>query len=202
MKGMKGKKERFMTLLMSTERDGIIRTLEMLERIGFFKAPASTKFHLSKEGGLLEHSLNVCNMALDLRETVIKWNPSLEERLPVDSVLIASLLHDVCKADIYKLTTKKQRNDAGEWEDVPAYVVDHGKYPFGHGEKSVIILLQTGLKLTTDEALAIRWHMQAWDLPFQSYDIKGNLNKALEDCPLVQLIIAADGLASHTMESQ
>lgn len=197
MKGMKGKKERFMTLLMSTERDGIIRTLDMLERIGFFTAPASSKFHLNKEGGLLEHSLNVCNMALDLREVVIKRKPELEELLPVDSVLIASLLHDVCKADIYKPTTRKQKNEKGEWVEVPSYEVDHGQQPFGHGEKSVILLLQTGLKLTNDEALAIRWHMQAWDLPFQSADLKGNFNKARENCPMVQLLIAADGLASQ-----
>ena len=48
---MKGKKERFLTLLMSTERDGIIRTVKMLEKIGFFTAPASSRFHLNHEGG-------------------------------------------------------------------------------------------------------------------------------------------------------
>ena len=66
----------------------------------------------------------------------------------------------------------------------------------------MILLLQNGLKLTNDEALAIRWHMQAWDLPFQSYDIKGNFNKAKEICPMVQLLIAADGLASQVLENK
>lgn len=37
-----------------------------------------------------------------LREQMININPDLEERLPEDSVVIASLLHDVCKANIYK----------------------------------------------------------------------------------------------------
>ena len=174
----------------------------MLEDNGFFTAPASTKFHLSYEGGLLQHSLNVCEMALGLRDLIIQKKPDLEPGLPKESVIIASLLHDVCKSDIYKETMKKQKNKDGEWVDTKTYDVDHGQYPFGHGEKSVILLLQNGLKLTNDEALAIRWHMQAWDLPFQSYDIKGNFNKAKEICPMVQLLIAADGLASQVLEGK
>ena len=105
-KAKKGLKERFMKLLMSTERDGIIKTMQMLERVGFFTAPASTKFHLSYDGGLMEHSLNVFDMAMDIREVIIKRCPEMEEKLPVNSVILAALLHDVCKADMYKKTTK------------------------------------------------------------------------------------------------
>lgn len=68
------------------------------------------------------------------------------------------------------------------------------------GEKSVIRLYQTGLKLTNDEALAIRWHMGAWDLNMDSYEAKCNFNKAKEICPLLSLLIAADGLASQMLE--
>ena len=70
-------------------------------------------------------------------------------------------------------------------------------YPFGYAEKSEILLLQNGLQLTNDEALAIRWHMHAWGLLMQYYEAKGNFNKAKEICPMVQLLIAADGLASQ-----
>ena len=199
---MEEKKAKFIEMLKSTGREGIDNIIEVLEGMGFFKAPASTKFHLSYDGGLLEHSLNVCEMALDLRELIIKKNPGFEPRLQKESVIIASLLHDVCKSDIYKETTKKQKNKDGQWEEVKGYDVDHGQYPFGHGEKSVILLLQNGLKLTNDEALAIRWHMHAWDLPWQSYEAKGNFNKAKEICPMVQLLIAADGLASQVLESK
>ena len=197
---MEDNKGKFMELLRSTGREGVDHIIEVIEGMGFFTAPASTKFHLSNEGGLLQHSLNVCEMALGLRELIIQKNPDLESRLSKESVIIASLLHDVCKSDIYKETMKNQKNKNGQWEEVKGYDVDHGQYPFGHGEKSVILLLQNGLKLTNDEALAIRWHMQAWDLPFQSYDIKGNFNKAKEICPMVQLLIAADGLASQVLE--
>ena len=171
---MEEKKAKFIEMLKSTGREGIDKIIEVIEGLGFFTAPASSKFHLSYDGGLLEHSLNVCEMALELREVVIKKNPDLQSSLPVESVIISSLLHDVCKSDIYKPIIKKMKNKDGEWVDTKTYDVDHGQHPFGHGEKSVILLLQNGLKLTNDEALAIRWHMQAWDLPFQSYDIKGN----------------------------
>ena len=193
-------KEEFITLLKSTNREGIDDVVAELERLGFFEAPASTRFHLNSKGGLLQHSLNVCNTALSIREVMIGKDESLRDLLPKDSVIIASLLHDVCKADIYKPIIKKQKNNFGVWVDVPGYDVDYSNFPLGHGEKSVIWLLQNGLKLTVDEIMAIRWHMHAWDLPFQSADIKGNLNMAKELYPLVSLIQAADGLSSNLLE--
>lgn len=195
------KKEEFIALLRSTERDGIETVIEELENLGFFTAPASTKFHLNVEGGLLEHSLNVCHTAQAIRESMVGMDDSLREVLPNDSIIIASLLHDVCKADIYKPVTKKQKNSYGMWVEVPGYDVDYSSFPLGHGEKSVIVLLQCGLDMSDDEIMAIRWHMNAWDLPFQSADLKGNYNKAKDICPLLSLIQAADGLASNLLES-
>jgi len=174
--------------------------VEEFEDLGFFKAPASTKFHLNEDGGLVQHSLNVCKAALSMRKSMIELDDSLLEALPKDSVIIASLLHDTCKADIYKPTMKKEKNRFGMWCDVPGYDVDYSNFPLGHGEKSVIVLLRSGFELTDDEIMAIRWHMNAWDLPFQSYDIKSNFNKAKEICPLLSLVQAADCLASNLLE--
>ena len=95
---------------------------------------------------------------------------------------------------------KKEKNRYGTWCEVPGYDVDYSNFPLGHGEKSVIILLRSGFELTDDEIMAIRWHMNAWDLPFQSYDIKSNFNKAKEICPLLSLVQAADCLASNLLE--
>lgn len=193
-------KEEFLKLLRSTKRDGVDYVIEDLEDLGFFKAPASTKFHLNHEGGLVEHSVNVCNAALGIRKTMIEMDDSLRELLPLNSVIVASLLHDVCKADIYKSVMKKEKNQFGNWVDVPGYDVDYSNFPLGHGEKSIIVLLRSGLDVTDEEIMAIRWHMNAWDLPFQSADIKNNYNKAKEICPLVSLIQAADCLASNLIE--
>lgn len=194
------RKTKFKELLRSTHREGMENIITMLEEVGFFKAPASTKFHLNYEGGLLEHSLNVCELALELREVMIRKKDDLQQALPVESVTIAALLHDVCKADIYKPTIKKQKNANGVWCDVPGYDVDYSNFPMGHGEKSVAVLLKNGLRLTDDEIIAIRWHMSPWDLAFQSYEMKSNMNAARERCPLLALILAADGLAASILE--
>lgn len=193
-------KERFIWLLRSTERDGVDDCIETLEELGFFEAPASSKFHLNEEGGLMQHSLNVCDAALKVREAMIEMDDTLRESLSQESVIIASLLHDACKADIYKKAIKRQKNSFGVWVDVPGYDVDYSNLPLGHGEKSVIVLLRSGLDLTDDEILAIRWHMNAWDMPFQSPDIKGNFNAAKELCPLLTVVQAADALASSLLE--
>ena len=188
-------------MLRSTKREGVETVISNLEKLGFFKAPASTVFHLSTEGGLVEHSLNVCEMAMMLRESMIARDPSLSDKLPLESVVVVGLLHDVCKAEIYKQGFRNKKNDqTGVWEKVPTYEVDYSFCPLGHGEKSVIRLMSWGFKLTLDEILAIRWHMSAWDLAFQSNEQKGNINAAKNRCPLLTILQCADGLASGILE--
>ena len=198
---MENLKLQFQEKLLATKRDGVENVIKHLERLGFFTAPASTKFHLSVKGGLMEHSWNVCNTALMLREQMILMKPELADKLPEDSVVIASLLHDVCKSNIYKDAILNRKNDQGYWEKVPGFEVDYSSLPLGHGEKSVIMLLTLGLKLTKDEMLAIRWHMTAWELAFQSPEQKSNLQKAREIAPLCAIIQAADGLATALLEA-
>ena len=193
-------KEKFIELLRSTGRNGVEKIIEMLEEQGFFTAPASTRFHLSYEGGLLEHSLGVCRIALMVRKQVLLIRPELEPQLPVESVILTTLLHDTCKAEIYKLNKKFRKNERGAWEEYDGYEVDYSDFPVGHGEKSVIVLLQSGLELTKEEILAIRWHMSAWDLPFQSYELMGSLNAAREKTPLIGILQAADGLSANVLE--
>ena len=197
---MENLKQQFKERLLSTNRDGMENVIKHLERLGFFVAPASTKFHLNVKGGLMQHSWNVCNTALMLREQMIQMKPELAEKLPVESVIIASLLHDVCKSNIYKDAILKRKNDQGYWEKVPGYEVDYSSLPLGHGEKSVIMLLTLGLKLTRDEMLAIRWHMTAWELAFHSPEQKSNLQMARDTAPLCTIIQAADGLSSALLE--
>lgn len=193
-------KNRFIELLRQSGRDGAEKIVENLEKLGFFNAPASTKHHLAFPGGLVQHSVSVCETALRLREMIIAMNPASEQRLPVSSVIIASLLHDVCKAEIYKPKYRNVKNEVtGVWEKVPGFEPDYSYFPLGHGEKSVIRLLLWGVQLTRDEMLAIRWHMSAWDLPFQSWEESGNISEA-SAVPLVSLIQAADGLSSHILE--
>lgn len=199
---MKQNRSEFVELLYSTEREGMDEVIGQLEELGFFQAPASSKFHLNHEGGLLEHSLNVCKVGLMLREQMLALKPDLEESLNKESVIIAALLHDICKADIYQKCIRKRKDRLGQWVDYETYELDYSDFPLGHGEKSVIVLLRMGLDLSDDEIMAIRWHMSAWDLPFQSPDLKANFDTAKRLCPLCSLIQAADGLASNLLESK
>ena len=193
-------KDKILELLDATDREGIDEVMDWLKGSNFFSAPASTNFHGNYEGGLADHSLNVYTAAMRLRSTALALNPSLEKSLPEDSVAIATLLHDICKADIYKDTTKKRQNSFGRWEEYQGYTVDYSSFPLGHGEKSVIILLRLGLDMSDDEIAAIRWHMTAWDLPFQSREALGNINAAKDKYPLLSLVQLADGFASSLME--
>lgn len=195
-------KEQFIKLLQATKRTGIESVVSYLEQAGFFLAPASVSRHLSHEGGLLEHSLNVWKMAQMLRTQTIGMRPELEKQLPEDSVTIAALLHDVCKANIYKTVQKWRKDENNRWESYDAYDTDYSRFPVGHGEKSVIMLLRLGLQLTNDEIIAIRWHMGAWNLPMQSYEDKQNISVAYDGCPLAAIIQAADALATHILETK
>lgn len=194
-------KNRFSAILSSTNRHGVDNVLAKLEELGFFTAPASSRFHLSCKGGLAEHSMNVYNAALMLREQVIKVKPELEAQLPFDSIAICTLLHDVCKTDIYKEGILSRKNEDGYWEKYVGFSVDYNMgLPLGHGEKSLIMLLSWGLELTPEEMLAIRWHMGPWDLPMQSAEHKECFNAAKAKSPLVSLVQSADGIATGLLE--
>lgn len=123
-----------------------------------------------------------------------------ELQVKEESVIIASLLHDVCKADVYKLGKKWRKDEQGRWEQYDAYEVDYSNFPMGHGEKSVMMLLMCGLRLEQDELLAIRWHMGAWNLAFQNFEDKNCLSAAANKYPLVTIIQTADNLSSHVLE--
>ena len=197
---IKKNKEEFIELLRSTGRNGVDDTIESLDEMGFFTAPASAGHHLNTEGGLVLHSLNTCRAALAVWEGMKILEPSIAGEVGRDSVIIASLLHDVCKADIYVRSVKKRKNAIGQWEDCEGYKISYKNFPMGHGEKSVILLLCSGLEMSDDEMLAIRWHMGAWGINMNSYEDQRCFDTSKKLYPLVSIIQAADNLAANIME--
>ena len=195
-------KERFVELLRATGRENIDYVIEDLEALGFFEAPASKNNHHNYAGGLLEHSLNVYDMAVKVRDLIVAERPQLAAKLTDGSLAIAALLHDVCKSNIYRKATRSERNPAtGQWESRETYNIDYSAFPAGHGEKSAIMLLQSGLEMTDDEVLAIRWHMGGWDIPFQSSEMTASIREAGNRFPLVTVIQIADTLAAKILEN-
>jgi len=198
---METNKEKFIQLLQIVNREGTDKLIKYLEETGFFEAPASTKFHGAYDGGLCEHCINVFQQASIIYRGNSVLNPAFAHTINEESLIVASLLHDVCKAEIYNKTKKFRKTPDNKWEQYDTYDHDYSKFPMGHGEKSVIVLLKLGYKLTDDEMLAIRWHMGAWDLSDYG-EIRSNFNAAADKCPLISIIMAADSLASRIIETR
>ena len=179
-------KEEFIELLKSTKREGIDKLIEFIEKTDFFKAPASTRFHGNYEGGLLEHSMKVYEILKDkVEKSIIKIDVTPE------SLIIIALLHDICKANFYKVDYRNAKNQFGEWEKVPYYTVDD-TIPYGHGEKSVMMLTEY-IKLTSEEKYCIRWHM-GFTEPKELYT---TLGLAFKKYPLALLMHEADLEATY-----
>lgn len=165
-------------------REGADKLLKWLETTDFFTAPASTKYHGAHEGGLCEHSVNVYNR-------FVCDNP--------ESRAICGLLHDICKANFYKTSTRNVKNEqTGAWEKQPFYQVDD-QLPYGHGEKSIYII-SGFMRLTREEAMAIRWHMGGFDDAVKggSYAISG----AFDKFPLALMLHVADLEATYIDEKE
>ncbi|MGN0498024.1 MAG: hydrolase [Acutalibacteraceae bacterium] len=161
----------------NVKRHGAKELLDWLCKTDFFTAPASTKYHCACTNGLVMHSLSVYDVLLEKHFD--------EETDSLESFTICALLHDLCKAQFYKVSTRNVKNEeTGNWEKVPFYAVDD-VFPYGHGEKSVF-LIERFMKLRIEEAMAIRWHMGGFEdsggftisLAYQKYPLAVKLHLA------------------------
>ena len=128
-------RQEIISLLKSTNRKGIDNVLRYLDGVGFYTAPSSVDRHHNWLGGLAQHSLGTCRRALEVCRGVDR-----------ESVIIAALLHDICKAS--KL-----------YYGADGCIHRRSTSIKGHGYRSVALLRREGLELTRDEWVAIRWHM-------------------------------------------
>lgn len=177
------------------KRTGAMELLEWLRRSDFFTAPASTRFHLSVEGGLVKHSIHVYQRLLSIFATE-KQNRTGSGELSEsekESIAIVGLLHDVCKVYFYDVEMRNRKNDQGKWEKYPCYVVNE-RLPYGHGEKSAYIV-SAFMRLKTYELMAIRWHMGFSDYTFKAGD--RSVGNAFEKYPMAVLAHIADLEATY-----
>ncbi|MBQ8474877.1 MAG: HD domain-containing protein, partial [Clostridia bacterium] len=158
----------------------------------FFTAPASTRYHNSCPGGLLNHSLNVYDCLCDyLSRSRVKneygCNASDE------SIAIVALLHDICKVNFYKESTRNVKDENGVWQKVPYYEIED-TLPYGHGEKSVYVI-GGFMRLTREEAFAIRYHMG-----FAGNSEARDVGAAFQMFPLAFALSVADMEATYYVE--
>jgi len=180
-------KEEFISLFEeNVNRQGSKELLDWISKTDFFTAPASTKYHCACPNGLVMHSISV------YKTMVEKYFEEGKDSL--ESFAICALLHDLCKAEFYKESTRNVKNDeTGKWEKVPYYAIED-KFPYGHGEKSVY-LIERFMRLKPAEAIAIRWHMGAFEDPKGYY-----LSQAFEKYPLAVKLHLADLESTYLRE--
>ena len=128
-----------------------------------------------------------------------RLNEALNLQLTEESIAVAALFHDVCKANFYRVSTRNVKDETtGQWHKEPFYSIND-QMPLGHGEKSVIIL-QKHMKLTDDEIYAIRWHMSGYDNAVKGGEYA--ISTAYESCPLAVALHLADMVATYLVEGR
>lgn len=147
-----------------------------LERIGFFDAPASTKYHGAYKGGLFDHSIAVTNELVRMTDKLgLKWQRW-------ESPYIVGMYHDLCKCEAYI------------WdEEDEVFRYNNNMIIPGHGDKSVI-MASAHIRLTEEEIACIRWHMGAFEVDTKTWEYYG---KAIEKYPNVLYTHTADMDASR-----
>ena len=176
-------KEEYISLLKSTEREGIDSLISWLStETDFFTAPASTNKHGSYEGGLVRHSLSVYRILSNFSKNI----PEARK----DSIILIALLHDLCKVNFYIRTFRNVKNESGKWERVEIYGIDD-TLPLGHGEKSLYLAMRH-IQLTEEEAAGIRWHMGGYDDASRAYVSGIAQAQAFNKYPLAAAVAIAD----------
>lgn len=185
-------KEKIEDILKQTGRQGIGALLIYLDETDFYTAPASARYHLNEAGGLAYHSLTVYNELMNLFSkglfnAIDGWR----------SVAIVSLLHDLCKINMYSQEHRWRKNANNEWEQYPAYRYDE-KFYYGHAEKSVYIA-SNYIQLEDEEAQAIRAHMGFSDSSFKGGD--RTISNIFASNELALYLSFADQIATFQKES-
>ena len=187
----RAQKEEYIALLRSTERDGIENLINYLEnKSDFFTAPAASKFHNNFEGGLCEHSLNVYKNFKSLIELK-------QVELDEESVIITSLLHDLCKCNYY-IKEERNRKVDGVWETYLQWTTNKSpSLPLPHASRS-IKMIKSYIPLKFTEELIIFYHMG----PFggEDYEYRNMMQLSFEKYPATLLFYLADTMASYVDE--
>lgn len=177
--------------LRLTGRDHIEDLIEYLDDAKFFTAPASTKNHLFKDGGLAEHSYNVYKIA----DTIARYLLDFDTYMHMSSsICIAAYLHDVGKCGQFGMAYYVENIlKSGKRSDAKPYEINKDLLPVPHSMVS-IVEIQKRIELTQDEQFAILCHDGLYGE--MKYVVQGHENL------LYLLIHNADMLASRILETE
>lgn len=196
-------REEIENLLLNTGRENIEKLIEHMDENGFFTAPCSGSFHLAYEGGLAEHSLNVCEMAFRLFET-FKQDGIEEKGVTEESVTIAAILHDLGKMGQFGKSnyvpnmlkgraTKANPNPEPYQSEKKPFITNPELLYVDHEIRSIQIASQF-IELTEEESFAILNHNGMYSNLRYAYSGK--------ERPLNLIIHWADMWAARVIEAE
>ena len=151
------------------------------------EAPASSRFHLARPGGLVEHSLNVARTLLRLRQ-------ALAPELPEESCVLAALYHDAGKAGSPGRPYYLPNPDAWQVRNRGIRYVTNRELPWLDIASRSLLLVSRFVPLTDEEAQAIRFHDGQY--------IEENRSVAHREAPLTRLLQYADNWSGGVLEAE
>lgn len=172
---------------------------DWMESHEFWTSPASSKFHCNVKGGLSAHSLMVIYQSLvfavPLFENFINTKRADKYNISAADIFISALAHDFCKAGFYQTEFRRTKNFDGNWNYEPFYKVKADSRNLGHGNESVLQLLEILPSYISNRPVieAISRHMGFSDM---SENESYNYSNFLQN-PLVILIQLADQTAAQ-----
>jgi len=181
---------KYLKSIVSERKEQFDRLISFIEKeTTWLTAPASTKYHLCKEGGLLEHSINVA-------ETMLKVKAAIAPEITDESCVIVALLHDLGKVGMPG-NPQYIRNEPSEKQKMYGYKPD---YPYRFNSelvylsvpvRSIYLALQY-ISLTEEEVQAIVYHDGQY--------IEDNRSCATHEKPLTLLLQYADSWSGFVIE--
>ena len=180
-------KDRFIQEMRKVDRDGIDTLLDYMDAAGFFKAPCSGSHHLAKDGGLVEHSLNVLDLARKLNKA---WEAEIDE----ETLILVTLLHDLGKMGDHGRSyyVEKILKSGKRSESTPFETNKELNY-IPHEVRSVMIV-ERFIHLSDDEEQAILWHNGLYGA--FKYDISSR------ETALYMILHFSDMWASRVVETE
>lgn len=183
-------------LLIRTGREGVENLLDYMGKQGFYTAPCSGQYHLCKEGGLAEHSLNVNRIMTNIAWG-LQWRDTEEKSI---SITIVSLLHDLGKMGhhnkpnyVPNMIKDKKDKDIYVQSKAKPYETNKDLAAVPHEVESIAIA-EKFIELTEEEEFAILMHNGLYG-PFK-YELNG------KERPLQLLLHFADMWCSRVGEKE
>ena len=202
--GIQQNKERFISIVNSISREGFNKDLLLndLENSDWYYAPATTKYHDSFKGGLVNHSLKVYD---NMSFIVNKYNSNMWECNP-DSIKIVSLFHDISKMNYYEIYYRNQKvyseygskvDDGGryDWKQVAEYKTRdiQERFIYCNHEVTSEFIIRQYMPLSTEESIAILHHHGGTS----EDSIKDTVPSIYSRYPLALLLHVSDMISSY-----